>query len=46
MQIFVYELISGGGLLGAADPLPEGLLREGAAMRAALVADFAALPDA
>jgi len=46
MQIFVYELISGGGLLGTGGSLPASLLHEGAAMRAALVADFAALPDA
>lgn len=45
MQIFVYELVSGGGLLSASTPIPDGLLREGAAMRAALVADFAELPD-
>jgi predicted ATP-grasp superfamily ATP-dependent carboligase len=44
MQIFVYELVSGGGLLGSGGPVSAGLLREGAAMRAALVADFAELP--
>ena len=43
MRIFVYEYVTGGGLL--ADPRPpRSLLREGAAMAATMAADFAALP--
>ena len=41
MQIFVYELITGGGMLG--EPLPDSLLAEGRAMLAALVADLTAI---
>lgn len=45
-RIFVYELITGGGLLAVEDaPAPSGsLLREGLAMLAAVVEDFAAIP--
>jgi probable H4MPT-linked C1 transfer pathway protein len=39
--IFIYEFITGGGLAGA--PLPATLAAEGAAMRRALAADFAAV---
>jgi probable H4MPT-linked C1 transfer pathway protein len=41
MQVFLYELITGGGLSG--QPLPDSLLREGRAMLLALAEDFAAL---
>ncbi|HEV7223865.1 MAG TPA: ATP-grasp domain-containing protein [Pirellulales bacterium] len=45
--IFVYEHLTGGGLLNAASPgaAPASLLPEGKAMAAALIADFAALPN-
>ncbi|HXT58793.1 MAG TPA: ATP-grasp domain-containing protein [Pirellulales bacterium] len=45
--IFVYEHLTGGGLLNAASPwaAPASLLPEGKAMAAALIADFAALPS-
>jgi predicted ATP-grasp superfamily ATP-dependent carboligase len=39
MKIFVYEYICGGGLVGR--PLPESLAREGWAMLASIVEDFA-----
>src|SRR5262245_310373 len=42
MRILVHEFFSGGGLAGR--PVPPSLGREGAAMRAALVEDLAALP--
>lgn len=41
-SVFLYELVTGGGLLG--EPLPSSLLAEGHAMLAALAADFALLP--
>ncbi|MGH9258143.1 MAG: ATP-grasp domain-containing protein [Vicinamibacterales bacterium] len=41
MRILVYEFASGGGLTG--QDVPASLAREGAAMRAALVADLAAI---
>ncbi|MBN9517960.1 ATP-grasp domain-containing protein [bacterium] len=44
MRVFVYEYLTALGVGAApADPL-HGMFREGAAMRAAVVADFAALP--
>ena len=45
-RIFVYELITGGGLYSVnGAPLPSGsLLREGLAMLSAVVEDFAAIP--
>ena len=42
MRLFIYELISAGGL--GAD-FPASLRNEGAAMLAALVADFARVPN-
>jgi predicted ATP-grasp superfamily ATP-dependent carboligase len=47
VRIFVYEYISGGGLLaaGPAEPIPESLLREGMAMLSAVLADLSAIPD-
>lgn len=45
MHIFLYEWITGGGLVEEPSPLPESLLIEGQAMLAALAADFAAIPD-
>ncbi|HET9983391.1 MAG TPA: ATP-grasp domain-containing protein [Longimicrobiales bacterium] len=42
MRILVHEFVSGGGF--GARPVPASLAREGAAMRAALLADLAALP--
>jgi tyramine---L-glutamate ligase len=45
MHIFLYEWITGGGLVEEPSPLPESLLIEGQAMLSALAADFAALPD-
>lgn len=47
MRIFLYEYLTGGGTLeGRLGGMPGGsLLAEGAAMIAALAADFAALPD-
>lgn len=41
MRILVHEFVSGGGLAG--QEVPASLAREGSAMRAALVADLAAL---
>jgi predicted ATP-grasp superfamily ATP-dependent carboligase len=46
MHIFLYEWITGGGLVEEPSPLPESLLIEGRAMLTALAADFAAIPDA
>jgi tyramine---L-glutamate ligase len=45
MHIFLYEWITGGGLVEESSPLPESLLIEGRAMLTALAADFAAIPD-
>jgi predicted ATP-grasp superfamily ATP-dependent carboligase len=45
MHIFLYEWITGGGLVEEPGPLPEALLIEGRAMLTALAADFAAIPD-
>jgi predicted ATP-grasp superfamily ATP-dependent carboligase len=45
-RIFVYEFITGGGLLSQAEPPGGSLLREGRAMAAALAEDFAAVPGA
>ena len=45
MHIFLYEWITGGGLVEEPSPLPETLLIEGQAMLAALATDFAALPE-
>jgi predicted ATP-grasp superfamily ATP-dependent carboligase len=44
MHIFLYEWITGGGLVEEPSPLPESLLIEGRAMLTALAADFAAIP--
>lgn len=44
MHVFLYEWITGGGLVEQASPLPSSLLAEGAAMISALAADFAAIP--
>lgn len=45
MRIFVYEYVTGGGLLeqGPDQPFPASLLAEGAAMLRALAEDFAAI---
>ena len=44
-RIFIYEYVTGGGMLATPpDKLPPSLPREGAAMLAALAADFAAVP--
>ena len=40
MRIFLYECITGGGLLGDDEPVAASLLREGGAMIAALANDF------
>lgn len=45
MRVFLYEWITGGGLVEQAGRLPQSLLDEGSAMIAALAADFAALPE-
>jgi len=45
MHLFLYEWITGGGLVEQPGPLPESMLAEGAAMVAALAADFSALGD-
>lgn len=42
MKLFIYEWITGGGLVGHQGPLPESLLREGLAMVQAVAADAAA----
>ncbi|MEX0939118.1 MAG: ATP-grasp domain-containing protein [Pirellulales bacterium] len=44
MRIFLYEFITGGGLLADPDPFPASLLAEGLAMLTALAADLAAIP--
>ncbi len=46
MHIFLYEWITGGGLVEESGKLPHSLLNEGQAMITALATDFAALPDA
>jgi predicted ATP-grasp superfamily ATP-dependent carboligase len=46
MHFFLYEWVTGGGLVEELSPLPASLLAEGQAMLTALAADFAALPDA
>ena len=46
MHIFLYEWITGGGLVEQPGPLPPSLLTEGVAMLTALAADFAALENA
>ncbi len=43
MHIFVYEWVSGGGLLGLEGAMPESLLREGMAMARAVGEDLAQL---
>jgi predicted ATP-grasp superfamily ATP-dependent carboligase len=46
MHIFLYEWITGGGLVEQPGRLPASLLTEGSAMIAALADDFAAMRDA
>lgn len=46
MHLFLYEWITGGGLVEQAGRLPESLLAEGTAMAAALAEDFAAIDGA
>jgi predicted ATP-grasp superfamily ATP-dependent carboligase len=46
MHIFLYEWITGGGLVEEPSPLPETLLIEGEAMLTALATDLAAIPNA
>jgi len=43
MHVFLYEWITGGGLVEEPGPLPNSLLTEGAAMLTALAADFLAI---
>lgn len=45
MHIFLYEWITGGGLVEEPGPLPASLLAEGTAMLTALAADFVRLDD-
>jgi tyramine---L-glutamate ligase len=45
MHIFLYEWVTGGGLVESGTRLPASLLAEGSAMIAALAADFAAMPE-
>lgn len=47
VNVFIYEYITGGGLLGSLDTaaINRSLLREGTAMVVALATDFAALDD-
>lgn len=45
MHIFLYEWITGGGLVEEPSPLPESLLAEGASMATALAADLSAAED-
>ncbi|MEO0530486.1 MAG: ATP-grasp domain-containing protein [Planctomycetota bacterium] len=45
VRLFVYEWITGGGLVGHEGPLPESLLREGLAMVQAVAADAASTPN-
>ncbi|NOZ40342.1 MAG: ATP-grasp domain-containing protein [Planctomycetes bacterium] len=46
MHIFLYEWITGGGLVEEPGPLPASMLAEGAAMVTALAADFVAIEGA
>jgi predicted ATP-grasp superfamily ATP-dependent carboligase len=46
MHVFLYEWITGGGLVNEAGRLPASLLVEGSAMVTALAADFAAINGA
>lgn len=46
MRIFLYEWITGGGLVEETGSLPQSLLTEGAAMLSALAADFVAIEGA
>ncbi len=46
MHIFLYEWITGGGLVEEPGALPATLSTEGAAMLTSLAADFAAIPEA
>ena len=43
MHIFLYEWVTGGGLVEEPGPLPASLLTEGAAMLSALATDFSAI---
>ena len=45
MHFFLYEWITGGGLVEDHGKLPAALLAEGSAMIRALAADFSAIPD-
>ena len=45
MHVFLYEWITGGGLMEQPGRLPATMLVEGAAMISALAADFAAVED-
>lgn len=45
MRLFLYEWVTGGGLVGEEGPLPESLLREGLAMAQAAAADAASIDD-
>jgi len=46
MRIFLYEWVTGGGLVEQSGSLPQSLLIEGASMLSALAADFNAIDDA
>ena len=46
MRIFLYEWVSGGGMLGLEGAMPASLLREGSAMARAVGEDCAKLPGA
>jgi len=45
MRIFLYEWVTGGGLVEETGRLPQSLVSEGTAMLTALASDFSALPD-
>ncbi|QDS99405.1 ATP-grasp domain-containing protein [Adhaeretor mobilis] len=45
MHVFLYEWVTGGGLVEESGRLPSSLLAEGAAMASALAADFLQLTD-
>ena len=45
MHVFVYEWVTGGGMLGCEGPLVESWLVEGLAMVRAVGEDFSSLPD-
>lgn len=45
MKIFVYEWVTGGGMLATGERFPDTLLQEGSAMLHALVADFSRISD-